>query len=382
MGPPPGPARGIAALFAPLASSIYSLGVARRNRDFDRGKGVVELDRPVISVGNLSVGGTGKTPMVRRVVRWLVDAGFDPAIAMRGYAPAGAPSGLRSDEAREHAMALPDVPLVAQPDRLLGLIELFGTSRGRRVDSVVLDDGFQHRRIARQLDVVLIDATRGTFRDRLLPAGWLREPVANLARAHVVVLTHAQGVPPAVLGELRQQAATLCPRSVLCVTEHRWGQLLDHNDQPVSMDLLRAARVMAVCAVGNPAAFLAQVEQAAGGRLAASLVLPDHDPYAPSTLARVREQAQSSRAGLIITTEKDWTKLGRVDARAWPCPIVRPRVELAFREGEETLRQAVVGVVSQGQALRSDSDLHTPGDDEPEHEAEPHEADGDPRPAP
>jgi hypothetical protein len=185
--PPPGP---LPAPLRPLAgplSALYRAGLEHKSGAFDAGHGVITIDRPVISVGNLSVGGTGKTPMTSWIVRTLIDAGHTPAIAMRGYR---SKNGV-SDEADAYARALPGTPVVAQPDRLEGLFRLFADDEGRAVDVVVLDDGFQHRRIARQLDLVLIDATRDPFRDRLLPAGWLREGPAALVRASGVVLTHA-----------------------------------------------------------------------------------------------------------------------------------------------------------------------------------------------
>src|SRR5881394_190373 len=141
----------------PVAAAVYGAAISLRNRRFDRGKGVVTFDRPVVSVGNLSVGGTGKTPMVLHLARVLTEAGHRPCVAMRGY---GAADGQKADEAREYHRAIRNLPVVAQPDRTLGLIELFGTEHGSEVDCVILDDGFQHRQIARQYDIVLIDATR------------------------------------------------------------------------------------------------------------------------------------------------------------------------------------------------------------------------------
>ncbi|QKK10112.1 MAG: hypothetical protein HND58_07150 [Planctomycetota bacterium] len=174
-------------LLGTLLARVYAAAATHRNRRFDNGHRVVTLDRPVISVGNLSLGGTGKTPMVQRIVAHLRDHGHDPAIAMRGYASKHA--GL-SDEAELYKSTFDDLPIVAQPRRLEGLFQLFATERGRRVDCVVLDDGFQHRFIARQLNLVLIDAAHDPFAARVVPAGRLREPAAGLARA-----THAAAHP-------------------------------------------------------------------------------------------------------------------------------------------------------------------------------------------
>ena len=179
----------------------YGCIIDRRNARYDARQGVVTLDRPVVSVGNLSVGGTGKTPMVAALARALLDGGRNPCIAMRGYASNRRSDGL-SDEAAEYQRELPGVPIVARADRLLGLIHLFAAEEGERVDTVLLDDGFQHRRIARQVDIVLLDASRNPFTDRLLPAGWLREPVGSLARATHVVITHAELADERTVGSI------------------------------------------------------------------------------------------------------------------------------------------------------------------------------------
>ncbi len=195
--------------------------MARRNRRFDAGHGVVTLDRPVISVGNLSTGGTGKTPMTMRVVQWLREAGHAPAIAMRGYR--AGPEG--SDEALLYQEAFAGMPIVAQANRIDGLLQLFAQEEGdgeagsaparARTDVVVLDDGFQHRQIARQFDLVLIDATRDPFADALLPAGWLREPAASLRRAHAVVLTHAESADARWLEAIRERVLAIRPGAIV-----------------------------------------------------------------------------------------------------------------------------------------------------------------------
>ncbi|MBL8756996.1 MAG: tetraacyldisaccharide 4'-kinase, partial [Phycisphaerae bacterium] len=179
-----GPAPGW--LGVPLAR-VYGAVVGWRNARFDRGVGVTRVGVPVVSVGNVSVGGTGKTPMVMWLARRLMERGERPAIALRGYK--GGRGGAGSDEATEFRRWLPEVPLAVGGDRVATIGALRGSAEGARVSCVLLDDGFQHRRLHRDLDVVLVDATRDPFADRLLPAGWLREPVEGLKRAGAVVLT-------------------------------------------------------------------------------------------------------------------------------------------------------------------------------------------------
>lgn len=322
-GPLPAYARPLATAFAPVYAGVVHL----RNNAFDQGRRVVTLDRPVISVGNLSVGGTGKTPMVARLVRALRDAGHDPAIAMRGYK---AEQGL-SDEAETYKGLFEDLPIVAQPNRTDGLIDMFATERGERVDTVVLDDGFQHRRLARQLDIVLIDATRSPFTDRVLPLGWLREPVSSLARAHAIVLTHAERATPQELATLRDHAAEASPNALVCTASHQWTGLLvseagGQRSEPVSW--LRGRRVASACAIGNPAAFLAQLAQHTGTDTFPSAVLRDHDPMGPASVEKIRAIARDAQA--LVVTEKDWVKLRTRDLSGITCPIARPVLELAL----------------------------------------------------
>jgi tetraacyldisaccharide 4'-kinase len=337
------------ALLAPL-SRLYGQELARRNARFDRGLGVVRFDRPVLSVGNLSVGGTGKTPMVALLVRHLGTLGHRPCIAMRGYGASRRVDGL-SDEAGAYAAELPGVPVVARPDRAEGLIELFADEAGQSVDAVVLDDGFQHRRIARELDVVLLDATRPATGDALLPLGRLREPMAALARAQAVVVTHAEAAGPGVVRALAEAALRVNPTLHTAAAEHAWAGLAVHpagqagsaagQDEPVSW--LARRRVLPVCAIGNPGPFVEAVRRHAGAVLG-PLILRDHDPYAPGAVRRLIRAADGAEA--VVTTAKDWAKLGRLDPSVWACPVAVPRLELRLTDGGPGLLALAASAVS------------------------------------
>ncbi len=325
-------------------ASLYAREIGRRNALYDQGEGVTRLDRPVISVGNLSVGGTGKTPMVAWIVRALMDAGKRPCVAMRGYRAKG---GI-SDEAAIYQRLFLDLPIVAQPDRGAGLRDLFATRAGRLVDCVVLDDGFQHRKIARDLDIVLLDASRSPFEDRLLPAGWLREPPGSLARAGGVVLTHAELASPEAIERIGRCVAESGGPSPVAVTRHAWTGLdvqRRSGEERHELDWLDGQRVLAVCAIGNPDAFLAEARRLLGDRLVDSIVMRDHDSYGVSAVRRLRRRTEHARADVILTTEKDWVKLARAPVDVWPCPVARPRLELKFDGGSEALRALVLGGV-------------------------------------
>ncbi len=328
-------------------SRLYLTELGRRNRRFDRGIGVTQLDRPVISVGNLSVGGTGKTPMVRRVCEWLVDADIKPCIGMRGYR--AGPEG--SDEAREYRETLPGVPIVAQADRKTGLQRLFHSDEGTGVRAVVLDDGFQHRQLARDLDIVLLDATRSPFDDDALPAGWLRERPTALSRAHAIVVTHAERVSPPTVERLLEETRDVNAALLCAVAQHDWSGLrvvecsAAERDEPISW--LTGQSCLAVCGLGNPEPFLATAEESAGGHLAGRLVLCDHATIDQAQANRIKQLARTTEASAIVTTGKDLVKM-RKWASTIGVPIAAAKLELTLTSGGQALRDAVLA------AARSD----------------------------
>lgn len=344
----------------PLVEPFYRAEVARRSRAFDRGRGVERLDVPVLSVGNLTTGGTGKSPMVAWLVRRLLEAGQRPLIAMRGYRP---DARGRSDEADEYARTLAGVPVVARTDRVQGVRERLESEKDQpvaRTTCVVLDDGFQHRRLARQLDIVLLDSTRDVRSMRLLPTGDLREPLSALGRANALVLTRwasgrDEGEARAILNDTLARAGVdveRAPSPVLAACDHAWlGLRVDAEgvSRDETVQWLRGRRVLAVCAIGNPGPFMAQVvaavdEAGTGAAPVACVALPDHDPYSSRTIARIVERVRAERAEAIVTTEKDWSKLSRRGSLG--CPVVRPVLGLRFAFGEDEMRARAVGVAS------------------------------------
>lgn len=329
----------------PIANPAYSAAVALRNARFDAGKGVRRLPVPVISIGNLSTGGTGKTPMVAWAVRTLLSAGLKPAVAMRGYKPGGS-HGQDADEAEEYRRTLPGVPVVAQPDRFGGLRKLLDSGEGAGVQCVVLDDGFQHRQLHRDVDIVLLDATRDPFMDRILPGGDLREPVESLSRATAVVVTHAESADRADVARMIDRAREINPRLLVGVAEHRWDRLtLAHGggEDVQPPEWLKNKMVLGLCAIGNPGPFLVMLSRA--GAVVQPMILPDHDPYKPVTVARAVEAARRARVDAIAITEKDWAKLSLLPADTWPAPIVRPRLVMGLSESESEIAALITGAV-------------------------------------
>jgi tetraacyldisaccharide 4'-kinase len=316
-----------------IAEPFYRAAVAWRNRAFDASRGVTRLSVPVFSVGNLSVGGSGKTPMVMRIVEWLRAAGHRPAIAMRGYR---AVPGRMSDEEAEYRNRFLDVPIVAQPDRLAGLKPILDAGQA---DCVVLDDGFQHRYIARDLDIVLVDATRSPFEDRCLPAGWLREPVESLERAGIVVLTHAEAVTESEISNLKSQISNLISPTPVFTARHVWTSLRIAGAPDAPIEWLRGRPVIVACGIGNPAAFIAAV-RSAGAIMPGAVERRDHHEWNRADIEEVRGRLGRSPEAWVVTTEKDWVKLNRLDLTG--LPIARPVLSIDLGSEQELLRERVL----------------------------------------
>ncbi len=342
--PLPGPLPAVLDPLAWVASRAYRSAIERRNHDFDADEGVERLSLPVISVGNISAGGTGKTPLVMHIVRLLRGQGHAPLIAMRGYK---AKRGGESDEEAEYRSRLPDVPVLAHPERLAAVNEFL--AGGGAANCVVLDDGFQHRSLRRNLDLVVIDATRPFTHDRLLPLGYLREPAESLGRADGVIISRCDRVEEAQLAALARAVERQHGREPIAWTAPRWVAI-DSTDasgeKRLPVEHLAGLRALSVCAIGNPGAFNDQL-RAAGVEIVQQVRLRDHHPYPRQFVLRLLAQAERLGAAAIVTTVKDWMKLRqRLPSGDWPLPILRPVLELEMRRGGDVLERLVLDAVA------------------------------------
>jgi len=335
--PPPRPTP-----FAPLAvpaSWAYRAVLRIRNRRYDSGQGVERLDRPVISIGNITVGGTGKSPLVAWTAQALLDAGSHPVIAMRGYK---ARKGENSDEEQEYIERFGErAPVVATPDRAAALGALFIDPSHVRRDCVILDDGFQHRRLARDLDIVIVDATQHTFEDRVLPAGRLREPLNSLRRADAIVVSRAHAVD----SSLSHMVERYHGRPPVAWTSHVWTalELAGRETAAVDPDWLRGKRVVAMFGVGNPDPIEQQVREC-GASIRRRMPVRDHQHYTERFLnEEIRPACADRWIDALIVTPKDWVKLrSLLDWSRWPITVVIPRLQLDFIAGEDALRQRII----------------------------------------
>lgn len=326
-------------LRAPAA--LFGLAARARGRLYDRGwLSVYRVGVPVVSVGNLTAGGTGKTPMVAWVVERLALLGLRAGVLSRGYRAA---RGEANDEGLLLARLLPGVPYVQNPARVAGAAEL----ERARVDAIVLDDGFQHRRLARDLDLVLVDATRpfgpGSARGAFLPRGLLREPPSALARADALVVTRCDGVPAPELAALERELAELAPGRPIARARHVPVRLW-RGGEAREPEALRGLEVDLVSGIGNPSAFEATV-RALGARVVEHRAFPDHHAYRPGDL-----EGLGSRP--IVTTAKDGVKLAREPRAPWVLDVA-----LSIEHGEEELA-ALLAALPEGNGRRERRALH------------------------
>lgn len=324
-----------------VAELGYRAAIASRNICYEKGLcSKFDLPRPVVSVGNLTVGGTGKTPMVIELTRRLIAAGHHPAVLLRGYHA----STLGSDEARELSCELglgAAVPVGVGPDRVRTAARVL--SQRPEVDVFVLDDGFQHRRVRRELDLVLIDATEPFGYGHLLPRGLLREPAANLRRADAVIVTRADQATD--LAGLDARIERLCGGKPVAHVACRWEGFRDAEGGVHGEGFLADRVVVGVCGVGNPGAFERTLRQSARA-VPACVAVPDHHDYNLVELKGLLGRACRLGAQAVVTTEKDWVKWEPLTrGEALGLPVYRPVLRVKFLDGEAAvdslLREAV-----------------------------------------
>jgi tetraacyldisaccharide 4'-kinase len=290
-------ARAARAVLAP-AALLYRVGMAIHSALYRFGiRRARPLALPAISVGNLTVGGTGKTPVAAWIAATLLTRQAHPAIVMRGYG---------DDEPLVHERLNPEVPVVVSSDRVRG-VERAATLGA---DVVVLDDAFQHRRAARIVDLVLLSADRWASAPRLLPAGPWREPLSALRRASMALVTRKAASPAtasAVADTIRHRFPGI-PVSVLALTLQELRSATGESTMP--LEALANARALAIVGIGDPSAFLRQL--AATEATVRAAVFPDHHEYTHAEAARL---ASMMAAGEIaVCTLKDAVKL----APHWP----------------------------------------------------------------
>ncbi len=343
----------LAASVLRAGSIAYGAGVSLRNAAYDRGwLKQVRLPARVVSVGNMTVGGVGKTACVELLARQLTAHGQRVAILSRGYGGLQRDYWLRCDGGRLSVGGNADVAangLADEPQLLAMHLEgtpvIVGARRDRTgqlacaqfaPQTIILDDGFQHRRLARDCEIVLIHARMPFGGWALFPRGPMREPLASLKRAHVIIVTKSDEALER-LGALSERLRSLNPKAALVTAVHEpIGVLEVRSGERQDVQRLEGLRVGLVSSIGDPAGFETTVR-----RLHATVLwhrsFPDHYRYRAADAAALRDDVDRTRPDAVLTTEKDWIRLRTMDYGLWTAPIWVLGVRMRIIAGEEAL---------------------------------------------
>ncbi len=341
-------------------SWLYGLAVMARNRAYDRGWFRQEsAGVPVLSVGNITVGGTGKTPLVEYLVRYLVAAGKHPAIISRGYRRRSngvvvvsdgrsmqSDAAMGGDEPVQMARKLGTVPVVVAERRISAARVAV---RDFHADVLVLDDGYQHRSLKRDLNILVLDARKDLTREPMLPAGFRREPLSAIRRASLVILSKVD--PAAAPVRWLDSLASYLPGPPVLSGVIPAGiyRLLDHEE--ISVAEILEDPVLAFSGVADHAGFLHSL-QGLGVTIAEDVRFQDHHRYNRGDALRLRETLRASGAALLVTTEKDAVRIeaepALKDLLLAAAPVYVARVEVEILDGDERLRAAIDACVGGG----------------------------------
>ena len=306
-----------------VLSSVYGAAASWRRRWYARDPARQHrLTKPVVSVGNLRVGGTGKTPVVAHLCELLLAHGERPAILTRGYRRTRPTDGVTivsngrqivtvlaaaGDEPLLLARLLPSVPVLVGTDRFQ-----CGQRAERDFDITVhvLDDGFQHVTLARDVDLLLVD--EGDLTDQVLPAGRLREPLASAAAAHALLVTAGNG--RAVTHVAQSLGVAVAFHVLRAIHTPRWlgGHAVPHT---------MSDRVVAFAGIARPERFFSDLT-AAGRIVADQIAFADHHPYTQQDVDAIIDRARAGRASFAVTTEKDAVRLEGLDFKALPVQTI------------------------------------------------------------
>jgi tetraacyldisaccharide 4'-kinase len=313
----------------------YRMAMGLRNCFYDRKmRAVHSVDCRVISVGNLTTGGAGKTPLVECIARRVLARTDKVAIVSRGY---GSGDGEKSDEQMMLCENLPAVPHVTGADRVVCAVV---ARRKHDARVVILDDAFQHRRLGRDLDIVTIDAINPFGFGHVLPRGLLRESPRSLARADVVVITRSALVSPEELAAVEKDVARLAPDALVvhAVEEVTLLEPLAGPADSFPLDAVAGKRAVAFCGLGNPDAFRRTVSKL-GVRLAAFLVFADHHRYRDDHLRAIDSVARSENVDVILTTQKDRVRLPA--GFDWQKPVLVVKMEMRLTKNANAFNRRI-----------------------------------------
>jgi tetraacyldisaccharide 4'-kinase len=331
---------GVLRIFLSLVSGLYAAVVIGRNCFYEKGwLKTSKVDALVISVGNITAGGTGKTPLVVWVSQLINSKNLKCAVLTRGYKTK---KGKISDEPAVLARNSPETKIVINPNRVAGAAKAI-SKYGAKV--LVMDDGFQHRRLARDIDIVTIDAMVPFGYARYLPAGFLREPIESLARADAAVITRSNQVAESEVKDLEEVLLSANPDLIIAKSEHRPVKIKCMGRLELTLEEISGKRIFAYCGIGNPDSFLKTVE-AIGAEIIATRIYDDHHEYTNGDLTDIYEEARYLNAEMILSTQKDWTKSSLLVGDGLEIPFGYLHIELEITSGVEKITELIDGALA------------------------------------
>lgn len=279
-----------------LRRLFYRIGILKRHG----------LSLPVISVGNLTLGGVGKTPLIEYLVRILKENGFRPVVLTRGYMAKKAGHQAQGSDEAAMVEAKWHVPVLAGADRFKNAKKFMEKIP---VDVFLLDDGFQHWRLGRDLDIVAIDATNPWGNGHLLPRGILREPKKALSRADIFVLTKID-LGNERLEDIRKDLAAINPKAPIVEAIHKPVLFSDlRSNDELDLASIQGERICTVCGVGSPNSFIKTLVELEAD-IDEHFAFLDHHVYSAADIQTMIHQCQKKGIAVLVTTEKDAVKLG------------------------------------------------------------------------
>jgi tetraacyldisaccharide 4'-kinase len=339
-GSTPGAVAAAGRLGLAAAAKVYTPVITVRNRLYSkRWLKIYTADAAVISVGNITVGGTGKTPLVVWLYNFLQQKNISCAILTRGYKTG---RDKLSDEPAILAKNCPQAKIIVNPDRVAGAEKAVGQFG---VQVLIMDDGFQHRRLARDLDIVAVDATLPFGYDKLLPAGLLREPVTAISRAHAVVITRTEQLPEYKISQLEQKLMSFNPNLILARSIHEVVCAKTIDKGTFTIDQIKEKKIFAFCGIGNPDAFFSTVK-GCGLNVVETKIYDDHYCYTDKDVEQIIRQGEDAGADVILTTEKDWTKTALFAMHKEDITFAHLQIQLKICAGEDKLKQLIEDKIS------------------------------------
>ena len=319
-----------------LIDGIYGQIIKVRNRLYDTGRfRTYWLDAPVVSVGNITVGGTGKTPTVILLAEIARELGANPGIILRGY---GKKADSDSDETMLFRKRVSFAKIVAHRDRVLAGHKAI--EQGANI--LIADDAFQHRRLGRDFDICLIDATFPFGGERLLPFGRLREPIDSLKRADLIIVTRANQIGQEELRSLTNRLKNIVADISILYSSHKPKRLAMLDGRELAVDDIRNKRVFLFAALARPKGFYETIVKL-GANVVGTKYFPDHYFFTPDDLQNINCSADRSDADFIVCTEKDIVKLNEnllVNAKINSKRLLSLEIEMEISgDGEDILRK-------------------------------------------